>query len=122
MIVITSRIKGFRRCGVAHGTAPVEYADTTFTREQLEELRGEPLLEVVSSPPPVDPEPFEVRSMQEMAFICAVGCLDQDRDNRADWTSGGVPQLRELSAIMGEPISSTLRGDLLRMSEKNSVH
>lgn len=47
MIKITSKRDGFRRCGIAHSTAAVEYADDRFTEKELEILQSEPMLVVV---------------------------------------------------------------------------
>jgi hypothetical protein len=46
MIRITSRIDGFRRCGVAHPKAATEYADDRFSKKELEALQAEPMLTV----------------------------------------------------------------------------
>lgn len=46
MIIITSKIEGFRRAGVAHSTTPTPYAEDRFTPEQLAQLQGEPNLVV----------------------------------------------------------------------------
>jgi hypothetical protein len=46
MIRIRSLIEGFRRGGVAHSVAPVEYPDNHFTADELEQLLFEPMLAV----------------------------------------------------------------------------
>lgn len=46
MIRITSKVDGFRRCGVAHSKAATEYADDRFSKAELKELQGEPMLTV----------------------------------------------------------------------------
>lgn len=46
MIRITSKVDGFRRCGVAHPKAATEYADDQFTKEELKALQAEPMLTV----------------------------------------------------------------------------
>jgi hypothetical protein len=46
MIRITAKIDGFRRCGIAHGKTPTEYADEKFSRKELEILKAEPNLTV----------------------------------------------------------------------------
>lgn len=46
MIRITAKQEGFRRCGIAHSVAAVEYNDDQFTSEQLAWLQAEPMLEV----------------------------------------------------------------------------
>ncbi len=46
MIIITSKKDGFRRCGVAHPAEPTDFPDGTFTPEQIEILRNEPMLVV----------------------------------------------------------------------------
>jgi len=45
-IIITSRKDGFRRCGIAHASVPVEYSDGHFTADELAVLQAEPLLMV----------------------------------------------------------------------------
>ncbi|SNS05680.1 hypothetical protein SAMN04488503_2483 [Humidesulfovibrio mexicanus] len=45
-VIITAKKDGFRRCGVAHPARPVEHADGTFSSEQLEILKAEPMLVV----------------------------------------------------------------------------
>jgi len=46
MITIVSKKDGFRRCGIAHSQAPVEYADDRFTAEDILALQAEPTLVV----------------------------------------------------------------------------
>jgi hypothetical protein len=46
MIRIKSLREGFRRGGVAHSVAPVEYPDNHFTADELEQLLFEPMLAV----------------------------------------------------------------------------
>ena len=46
MIRITSRVDGFRRCGVAHPKAATEYADDRFSKLELKILQAEPMLTV----------------------------------------------------------------------------
>lgn len=45
-IRIVAKREGFRRAGIAHAGAPVDYLVEIFTPEQLEALRGEPMLVV----------------------------------------------------------------------------
>ncbi|MDO9633076.1 MAG: HI1506-related protein [Humidesulfovibrio sp.] len=45
-VTITAKRNGFRRCGIAHSDKPVEHPDGTFTDEQLEILKAEPMLVV----------------------------------------------------------------------------
>lgn len=46
MIRITSKIEGFRRCGVAHSKAVTEYYESFFSSDQLALLQAEPNLTV----------------------------------------------------------------------------
>ncbi len=43
-IIITSRADGFRRCGIAHSSIPVDYSDEHFTADELAVLQAEPML------------------------------------------------------------------------------
>jgi hypothetical protein len=52
MIRIRSKRGGFRRCGIAHPESPVDYPDDKFSKKQLEELKGEPMLFVEELPGP----------------------------------------------------------------------
>lgn len=45
-ILITAKVNGFRRCGIAHSDETVEYPDDYFTRSQLAELQAEQMLVV----------------------------------------------------------------------------
>ena len=45
-VQITAKKDGFRRAGVAHPAVMTEYADGTFTDEQLAQLKAEPMLTV----------------------------------------------------------------------------
>lgn len=45
-IIITAKINGFRRCGIAHSDTATEYPDDHFTKEQLAALQAEPMLVV----------------------------------------------------------------------------
>lgn len=51
MIRIKSKRAGFRRCGIAHPSTPVEYPDDRFSKAELAILKAEPMLtvEVVKS-------------------------------------------------------------------------
>jgi len=44
MIRITSKREGFRRCGVAHSKAAVDWPDDRFSEEELATLKAEPML------------------------------------------------------------------------------
>lgn len=55
MITITSKKDGFRRCGIAHSAAPVEYPDDRFSPDELAALQNEPML-VVTVADGGDPE------------------------------------------------------------------
>ncbi len=46
MIIITARVGGFRRAGVAHPAQATEYPDDAFAPEQVEALQAEPMLVV----------------------------------------------------------------------------
>ena len=46
MVRITSKIAGFRRCGIAHPAQPVDYPDDRFSTAQLAILKAEPKLVV----------------------------------------------------------------------------
>ncbi len=46
MVRITAKQEGFRRCGIAHTVAAVEYSNDQFTPEQLAWLQAEPMLVV----------------------------------------------------------------------------
>lgn len=47
MIQISAKIDGFRRCGVAHPSQPIDHPGDRFTREEIEILKAEPMLTVV---------------------------------------------------------------------------
>ena len=49
-IRITSKKNGFRRCGIEHPDKPTMYPDKKFSKEQLEILKGEPMLIVEEIP------------------------------------------------------------------------
>jgi hypothetical protein len=52
VIRITSKKEGFRRCGMAHSKAAVEYTSGKFTPEELDALKAEPMLVVEDIPDP----------------------------------------------------------------------
>lgn len=45
-IIITAKVNGFRRCGIAHSDTATEYPDDHFTKDQLNVLQSEPMLVV----------------------------------------------------------------------------
>lgn len=47
MIQVTSKKEGFRRCGVSHPARPTDHPAGSFTEEQVEILKAEPMLTVV---------------------------------------------------------------------------
>ncbi|MEW5897736.1 MAG: HI1506-related protein [Bacillota bacterium] len=50
MVRITSKVDGYRRCGVLHPARPTDYPDGQFTGEQLAILKADPLLAVEEIP------------------------------------------------------------------------
>jgi hypothetical protein len=52
MIRIRSKKDGFRRCKIAHSTAPKDYPDDKFTEAELAALQAEPMLIVEELPDP----------------------------------------------------------------------
>ncbi|MCX7172602.1 MAG: HI1506-related protein [Proteobacteria bacterium] len=52
-ILVKSKVAGFRRAGMAWGTEPVGIALTDLTREQLKQIRVEPMLVVEDADIPV---------------------------------------------------------------------
>jgi len=54
MIRITSKVDGYRRCGVLHPARPTEYPDNRFSAEELAVLQADPLLTVEKEPDQVD--------------------------------------------------------------------
>jgi hypothetical protein len=57
MIRIVSRQEGFRRAGIAHTLLPVQWPNDYFTKEQLDELKAEPMLIVDVMPEKPGPKP-----------------------------------------------------------------
>lgn len=53
MIRITARREGFRRAGMAHPATPTDYSNDSFTGQQLDQLKAEPMLvvEVIDDKP-----------------------------------------------------------------------
>lgn len=49
-IKIISKRAGFRRCGIEHPDKPVIYPNNRFTKEQLAQLKAEPMLIVEEVP------------------------------------------------------------------------
>lgn len=49
-VIIKSSKEGFRRCGMPHSKAPVEWPDEKFTENELERLMAEPKLSVTIVP------------------------------------------------------------------------
>lgn len=56
----------------------------------------------------------------DKAFGCAIGCLDEDKSNKKDWTRSGVPQVKALTEIMGEDISAAMRDIGWKMSQEGA--
>lgn len=46
MITITSKVDGFRRCGIAHAARPVCYPDDRFSEAEFAALLTDPMLVV----------------------------------------------------------------------------
>ena len=45
-VTISAKRQGFRRCGIAHSKAPVQYPDNRWSKQQIEILQAEPMLDV----------------------------------------------------------------------------
>lgn len=68
MIRITSKVDGYRRCGVLHPARPVEYEDTRFSAEELAVLRADPLLDVEVIEEPEVPEGMVLANLDPAGF------------------------------------------------------
>lgn len=73
MIIITSKVHGYRRCGVEHPAYPTQHPDDAFTEEQLNILRSTDGLQVELTDEPsatLEPTQFDnytVAQLKEMA-------------------------------------------------------
>lgn len=56
---ILSKVAGFRRAGIAHPDTPMIYPADRFSEGQLEQLKGEPKLDVIETEGGL-PEGFEL--------------------------------------------------------------
>ncbi|MDA3832599.1 MAG: HI1506-related protein [Spirochaetales bacterium] len=57
MIRISSKREGFRRCGIAHSKAPVEFPDDKFSKEEIAILEAESMLiveHITAKAPPLE--------------------------------------------------------------------
>jgi Mu-like prophage FluMu N-terminal domain len=92
MIRITSRRHNFRRCGMPHPKDPVEYPDDTFSEEELDILRAEPMLTVETVTGAHEDEEFLNAARQAVAE----GNTIQD----------GRPDAKAMSEILGETVKA----------------
>lgn len=74
MIMIKSKNDGFRRCGIAHTKAPVEYQDDKFSKEEITILKADPMLNVVD----IDDNVIkEVPGLEDMTVVRLKALLDK---------------------------------------------
>ena len=95
MIRIASRIDGFRRCGMAHPTGPVDHPDDRFTPDEIAVLEAEPALMVQRVAPAAPDDPAE-----RIAAIRAARAR-LDPDNPELWTASGKAKCEALQALLG---------------------
>lgn len=74
-IRITAKVAGFRRCGLAHSNTPTDHPDGTFSAEQLEILKNDPMLKVEEVE--VDDSPAETFEAQEGNFEGEIKRLEE---------------------------------------------
>lgn len=102
MIRIRSTKPGFRRCGIAHGKEPVEYADDHFTEDELAILKAEDVLIVTHH----EDEPAEV-TLEDL--VAAIGTLD--KLDPANWTKDKGPKTEILEKATGGKVSAIDRDE-----------
>lgn len=85
MIRISAKQEGFRRCGVAHTTAPVEYSDDQFTTEQLAWLRAEPMLvvEIIKNEPSRPTATDAIATVKAAATVDALNALAAGEERKS---------------------------------------
>ncbi|CDL80191.1 HI1506-related protein [Xenorhabdus cabanillasii] len=92
-ILITAKIDGFRRCGIAHSDKTTTYPDDRFTAVQLAELQADPML-VVSVVSDTDtPAQADTQSCLD-ALTAEVSRLTHELDNMTQ-TLGSVTAERD---------------------------
>jgi len=100
VIRITSKIEGFRRCGVAHSKSPVDHPYDRFTTAEIDTLRADPNLTIAIADAPAAPDPAERRE----AIVAALTKSVVDRDGVPFTT--GAEALAAASAVFGAPLSA----------------
>lgn len=84
MIIITAKQEGFRRCGIAHSATPIEHPDGTFTPEQIEILRKEPMLVVLDADETKAELTNKPTSAVDMIALAKLGASIEDLDKLAE--------------------------------------
>lgn len=99
-LTIVAKRDGFRRCGVAHTTAPKIWPADAFTREQWERIAGDPMLVVTDGVVP-GAEPAIPNAAQDTAATFeqrlrdAIGALGE-----GDFGGDGKPKVEAIRANM----------------------
>ena len=107
MIRITSKRNGFRRCGMPHYREPVMYPDDRFTKEELEILKGEPMLTIE----PVKKVELEIKiddpaKEKEGLLEAAKKAIEVGKVTRS-----GKPTVEAIEAILGRDITAKERDE-----------
>lgn len=103
MFRIVSFRDGFRRCGVAHSSAPTDWPDDRFSEEELEILGKDPMLKVghikgEPGDPETAPDPADPLGPQDIARIgAAIRTLGVE-----DYDKSGKPNVKKIQTAMGD--------------------
>jgi len=82
MIIIESKKKGFRRCGVAHPAAATEHKDNAFTPEQLAQLQAEPMLVVTVKETGIPAAIEAIEKIKQAEDLAALDVLAKDEKRK----------------------------------------
>ncbi|MBN2060706.1 MAG: hypothetical protein JW882_09860 [Deltaproteobacteria bacterium] len=99
-IRISSKRENFRRCGMPHPKAPVEYPDDRFTEEDLEILKSEPMLTV---------EIIEDKGRKSSGNDEEIIEAAKKAAEAGEVTGSGKPKVEAIEAILGRSITASDR-------------
>ena len=113
-ITITSKRDGFRRCGMAHPATPTTHDADTFTDEQLQELKDEPMLVVAEG------EESEGNKPEGEDLTAAIVAVIQNLDKDNDFTSSGTPKVKSIEQALGYDVTAAEVADAFKDYNKDN--
>ncbi|MEQ1966276.1 HI1506-related protein [Xenorhabdus nematophila] len=126
-ILITAKVAGFRRCGIAHSDNTTSYPDDRFSAAQLRELQADPMLVVsVVSDTEVQPQhtdsEFDALRAEISRLTAELDTVTAKHDVRLQHADSQLDALRtEVARLSSELDIVTAERDTLKQAQTQAA-